>query len=82
MDNSLDTTQTQERPPSKSQKLKITKQVKIVKPQPKMVSLLPKEVELQYRVFSYTSQEDEGKAENLLLNSEFEGNPGWHSKRF
>lgn len=47
-----------------------------------MVSLLPKEVELQYRVFSYTSQEDEGKAENLLLNSEFEGNPGWHSKRF
>ena len=41
-----------------------------------------KEMELQFRIFSYTSQEIDGKAENLTLGGDFEGNIGWHSKRF
>ena len=41
-----------------------------------------KEMELQFRVFSYTSQETDGKAENLTFGGDFEGNTGWHSKRF
>ena len=82
MDNSLDTTQAQERPISNNKSGKTTLQPAVPKVPAKMVSLPVKEVELQYRVFSYTSQEDDGKAENLSLNSEFEGNPGWHSKRF
>lgn len=82
MNNSMDTTQTQERPISEHKKLSLNKNMSIDKPSRKMVTLPPKEVELQYRIFSYTSQEDEGKAENLALGTDFEGNPGWHSKRF
>ena len=41
-----------------------------------------KEMELQFRIFSYTSQESDGKAENLTIGGDFEGNIGWHSKRF
>ncbi|CAI2386316.1 unnamed protein product [Moneuplotes crassus] len=80
--NSLDTTQTQERPSTNSQKIKSLAPVKIPKTQHKTLSLPSQEVELQFRVFSYTSQEDEGKAENLSLNSDYDGNPGWHSQRF
>ena len=39
-------------------------------------------MELNFRIFSNTSEERDGKAENLALGTDFEGNPGWHAKRF
>lgn len=39
-------------------------------------------MELNFRIFSSTSEELDGKAENLALGTDFEGNPGWHAKRF
>lgn len=80
--NSLDTTQAQERPPSNSQTSKSIQPVKIPKLKQKTASAPAKEVELQYRIFQVLSEEDDGKAENLCVGNEYEGNPGWHSKRF
>lgn len=78
----MDTTQAQDRPISQNYKSNLTKQASVDKVALKVKNLAPKEVELQYRIFSYTSQEEDGKAENLALGTDYDGNPGWHSKRF
>ena len=39
-------------------------------------------MELNYRVFTFSSEEIDGKAENLTLGSDLDSNSGWHSKRF
>lgn len=76
----MSSTATTERPVSEHQSFKSTKLTPIV---PSIKTIVKnKEVELQFRVFSYTSQENDGKAENLELGADFEGNSGWHSKRF
>ncbi|CAI2386351.1 unnamed protein product [Moneuplotes crassus] len=80
--NSLDTTQAQDRPATNGKNAKNLPPVQFSKDQHKTIQPPPKEVELQFRVFSYSSQEDEGTAENLSLNGDIEGNPGWHSQRF
>jgi len=82
MDNSMDTTQAQERPTPESFKTSMKDQSLKHISKLKKQKAPPKEVELQYRIFSYTSQEEDGKAENLLLGTDFDGNVGWHSKRF
>lgn len=82
MSNSMDTTQTQERPASEQYKYQMLSKVPITKNKSKLIPTKSKEVELQYRIFSFTSEEEEGKVENLSLGSDYEGNPGWHSRRF
>ena len=75
----MSTIDTSDRPSSQLYSLKLSKITPIIQP---IKTISTKEVELQFRVFSYTSQENDGKADNLSLGLDIEGSTGWHSQRF